>query len=443
MKMDNQQIANTFKRIATLLEFQNENPFRIRAYRNASWTLENLVTPLEEMFKKGEDLTNLPGIGKDLALKIKEIFHTGRSQLLEELEALTPSGLVELSNIPGLGPKKIKALHDHLGIRDLNDLEKAAREEKIVEVEGFAEKTQKHILDHLALLKQGPEQKSEKRFRWVDVKSVIATLVPYLEKTPGVKRVEVAGSYRRGKETIGDIDLLVTWTSARHQKKIIQAFVTFPPVREIRAQGDVKSTVILQSGLQIDLRLVPEKSFGAALLYFTGSKNHNVHLRRRAQERNLKINEYGVFTERAEGVEGGEKKLAGATEEEVYHSIGLPYIPPELREARGEIESALQGELPNLIQAGAIKGDLHSHTTAAKQRGAFLEINSQPDRLDLNDLYCKMAKDMGIKLVISSDAHSTRELQNISLGVTQARRGWLEKKDVVNTLPWDSLKNFL
>lgn len=591
--ISNQEISLIFKRVATLLELQGANPFRVRAYRNASWTLENWGTPLAQMWQEGQDLTELPGIGKDLAEKIGTILQEGSLPMLRELEKTTSSGLTELARLPGLGPKKIKILAKELGIKNIQDLQKAAKENRLLEVEGFAHKTQEKILEHIEQYKKNSTLgQEEQRLQRVAVSPMVETLINYVKKIKGVKRVEAAGSFRRKKETVGDVDLLVAFSeestggNTPASDKIMRAFEKFPRVREVLSQGDKRSTVLMESGtgstLQVDLRLIPEESWGAAFLYFTGSKEHNIELRRRAQEKKLKLNEYGVFK--------GKKRVAGLTEDEIYSSLDLPYIPPELRENRGEIISAERKELPQIIEVNDIIGDLHAHTTytdgsnsiwemaeaarklgrkyqaitdhsqkvtvahglkpdevlqqldeideindrykkmnvdfliikgievdiledgkldlpnsvlkrleirvcsihfrhkmnreqmtkrilramenpyfnilghpmgrligkrgpfdvdmekvlvTAKERGCFVEINGRPERLDLNEVYGKLAKDIGVKVSISSDAHSILELKNMHYGVAQARRSWLEKGDVVNTMRWEELKQLL
>jgi DNA polymerase (family 10) len=566
MTVDNQEIAGLFAEVADLLEIDGANPFRVRAYRTAAQLLASYSHSLAGMVAKKEDLTQLPGIGADLAEKIKIIVKTGRLPMLEQLEKRLPKPLIELLKLPGLGPKKVKALYEHLKINNFADLEEAAHQHKIRELRGFSEKTESAILREISKHLSRP-----KRFLYSAAEEIGAELVEYLKNCPGVKKAIVAGSLRRKKETVGDLDLLVT---ARTGSKIIDYFISYDKVALILAHGGTRASVQLQSGMNVDLRVVAESSFGAALAYFTGSKAHNIHLRQLAIKKKLKINEYGVFQKN--------KKIAGKTEEEVYKSVDLPYIEPELREDSGEFAAAKQNQLPRLITLADIRGDLHCHTkettdardsletlvehaiqlgykylaisdhtqhlavakgltpkrllaqievidrlneklhrqgktirilksaeidilengkldmplrvlkkldfsvcsihfkfdlpqrrqtervmramdnphftiwghpsgrlinrrqacdldferilTHAKERNCFLEINAQPDRLDLPDELCRLAKNMGIKMVISTDAHSADQLLLMPFGINQARRGWLEPTDVLNCL---------
>ncbi len=568
--MVNQQVAQKFYKTADLLEILGENPFRVRAYRNAARTIESLGRDLSEMVAQGEDLTKLPGIGKDLAEKIKEIIATGSFSKLRELEEKVPPGLVELLKVEGLGPKRIKTLYDTLGITSLEELREAAARGEISKLPGFGKKLEQTILKGVVLAK-----KEGRRFRWAYAEAFAVELVRFLKKARGLREIEVAGSYRRKKETVGDLDILVT---AREPAQIIEHFVTFPDVKTVISKGQTRSTVILSSDIQVDLRAVEEESYGSALHYFTGSKAHNIAIRSIALKAGLKINEYGVFK--------GEKRIAGRSEDEIFSAVGLPFIEPELRENRGEIEAAMEGRLPRLITLEDIKGDLHCHTKwsdgkhtisemaeaarrlgysyiaitdhsrrlamikglneeklieqaaeieevrarfpdihilhgievdiledgsldlsdqalsrldivvaaihskfklskekqterllraivnprvniiahptgrligeregydldmervmeHAKARGCILELNAQPSRLDLNDVNLKLAKEMGIKVSIATDSHNTDNLLFMRFGINQARRGWLERQDVVNCLPVERLKKLL
>ena len=567
MSVRNAEIAEILDRMADLLEIQGANPFRVRAYRNASLTVAGLARSLADMLAVSEDLSKLPDIGKDLASKIREIVDTGRLAALEELEKDVPAGLVELTRLPGLGPKRVKSLHESLGIHDLEGLERAARKHRIRELPGFGAKTEQRIVEALARHEQ-----NEGRHKLADVEGIADAYVEYLEAVAGVNRVVVAGSYRRRQETVGDLDILVT---CKKGTPVMKAFVEYEAVDAVSSRGTTRSTVVLRSGLQVDLRVVPEISYGAALYYFTGSKAHNVAVRTIAVKKKLKINEYGVFK--------GKQRVAGRTEEELFKTVGLRYIEPELRENRGEIEAAQKNRLPHLVSLKDIRGDLHAHSSAtdghhslremaeaaksrgyvylaitdhskrvtiahgmdearlrrqidaidrlnatlkgmrilkgvevdilkdgsldirdsvlkrldvvvgaihsgfgarrveqteriiramdnpyfnilahptgrlinqrpayevdmervmraALERGCFLELNAQPDRLDLNDVHCRMAKDLGLKLAIATDAHSTSCLDYMRFGVDQGRRGWLEPGDVLNTRSWRELK---
>jgi len=570
MPIHNADIANIFEEIADLLEIENANPFRVRAYRNAARQLQGMGLPVAEMVSRGEDLTELPGIGDDLAAKIKEIVATGKCQSLEKLRKKTPPSITELLKIPGLGPKRVRALYHELDVHTVEQLARAARDGRIRELAGFGAKTEQTILQAIAA-----HVTEQKRFKLAVAAQYAEPLKKYLEKIPGVDQVMLAGSYRRFMETVGDIDILVTATNA---EKVMDRFVAYDEVRVVNAKGGTRAAVILKSGLQVDVRVVDKVCFGAALQYFTGSKAHNIELRRLAQERGFKLSEYGVFK--------GERRVAGDTEESVYRAVGLPWIAPELRENRGEIEAARAGKLPKLVELADLKGDLHAHTKAtdghntlremaaaargqgleylaitehsrrltvahgldpqrlrrqmneidrlngelkditllkgvevdiledghldlpddvlseldlvvgavhsqfhltrakqterilramdrphftilahpsgrlldsrepydvdmlkiirkARERGCFLELNAHPERLDLLDIYCQMARDEGVLVAISSDAHGVRDFDNLLYGVGQARRGWLEKKDVLNTRPLELLRTLL
>ncbi|MCO6401320.1 MAG: DNA polymerase/3'-5' exonuclease PolX [Verrucomicrobia bacterium] len=570
MPVHNADIAAAFDEIADLLEIKGENPFRVRAYRNASRTISDLGEPLHERVERGEDVVGIPGIGKDLSQKIGQMVITGRIAQLEELRASLPPGLLEMLRLPGLGPKRVKILHDDLNVRDLTQLEKAAREGKIREIKGFGEKTEASILRGIEM-----RQVYAKRFRRSAVAPYADALVKHLRAVPGVKQLELAGSFRRARETIGDLDILV---EAEDSAAVMDAFVAYDEVQQVLAKGETKASVVLRLGLQVDLRVVPRESFGAALQYFTGSKEHNIAVRKLAQAKGLKVNEYGVMR--------GEESVAGRTEKDVYAAVGLAWPPPEIRENRGEVELAATGKMPKLIEASDIRGDLHNHSTwsdgantieemaraaqalgyeylaicdhskrltvangldavrlakqmdeierlnktfdgfrilkgvecdiledgsldledrvfeeldlvvvsvhskfnltreeqttrmqkaldnpyttilahptgrliqerepyeidipriieHARQRGCYLELNANPMRLDLNDVYCQMAKEAGVLISIDVDGHQAQDLGNISFGIGQARRGWLEKKSVLNTRPLSELLKLL
>jgi DNA polymerase (family 10) len=567
MPVHNTEVAEMFSRLAELLEIQGANPFRIRAYRKAAQTIEGLPHSVTSMLTEGADLSELPGIGKDLATKIQEIVETGHLALLDQVSSQLPGQLAELAKIPTLGPKRVKMLYDILGIQDLKGLAKAARAGKIRQLHGFGTKTEEKILAETVQRSSG-----EKRIKLHTAEEFAEPIIDFLQGLKGVKDAIVAGSYRRRKETIGDLDILV---ASADGTSIMNRFVAYEEVEKIVSKGTTRATVILRSGLQVDLRVVPEESYGAALQYFTGSKAHNIAVRSLAVKKGLKINEYGVFR--------GETRIAGRTEEEVYAQVGLPYFEPELRENWGEVEAGLHHALPDLVTINDIRGDLHSHSkatdghftikemaqfaqekgydylaicdhsqhvtiahgldakrleaqieeidrlnqqlhhftilkgaevdilengsldlpndilgrldltvcavhykfnlsrrkqteriiramdnpyfnilahptgrllnerepydldmeqtmAAALERGCFLEVNAQPVRLDLTDLHCKMAKDMGVKVAISTDAHRTTDLEFMRFGVGQARRGWLEPTDIINTQPLNKLK---
>ncbi len=564
--MKNQEIAEIFNNIADLLEIKGDNPFRIRAYRRAALNIESISMDLTSA-PEG-DLLKIPGIGHDLAGKILEYGQSGKIQAYEGLLKEMPAGLISLISVPGLGPKTAKLLFERLQVKDLRDLERLAREHKLSGVPGIKEKTEKNIIKGIEMLKRGMERQPLGK-----VLPLAREIVEYLMKHAPVNRIQIAGSIRRWKETVKDIDVLAT---SENPNAAMNAFARLPHVKDVVMRGPTKSSVITHAGLQVDLRVVAEDSFGAALAYFTGGKAHNIRLREIAVKSGLKINEYGIFREK------DEKKLGGRREEDIYRVLGLPFIPPELREDSGEIEAAIAGRLPLLVTHSDIKGDLHVHTRrsdgshdldelvtearkrgykyiavtdhskglgiarglseerlleekaeisalnkhlrgfkllagvevdirgdglmdfddeilrqmdivvasihsgfrqsreqitrrlvsamknpyvsviahptgrlmgerdpydvdmhevfrAAKDTGTAIEINAYPLRLDLNDFHARMARDMGIRMVISTDTHIANQFDYMEYGVSTARRGWLEKKDVLNTLDCPSL----
>jgi DNA polymerase (family 10) len=585
----NAEIAATFEHVADLLEYQGGNVFRVRAYRNAARMIGSLVESLASVRNAPDRaLTDLEGIGADLAGKIETLLDTGRLPLLDELEKQIPAAVFELMRVPGLGPKKVKLLVDALGIDSLDALERACQEGRVAEVKGFGAKTQAAILDNIAFAKS-PEHA---RFLWNDADAVVAALLDWMRTCPQVRQIEAAGSWRRGRETVGDIDLVV---DSDDPPAVMEHLARWPETAAVLLRGDTKTSVRGPQDVQIDLRVVADSSFGAALQYFTGSKDHNVKLRARARDRGMTINEYGVHrlepgadadTRPAKG-----RTIAGRSEAEVYEAVGLPWIPPELREGADEIAFAERGALPTLVELADIRGDLHMHTTAtdgedtladmvraaidrglsyiaitdhgqrvtmargldtrrllrqwgeidrlnealaadgtppivvlkgievdmlekggldlpddvlakadwvvaslhygqnqprdritariveavenpfvrvighptgrlinrrppydvdmeavieaAVRTGTFLEINANPWRLDLDDKHAAAAKRAGVKLVISTDAHSTQGLGVMRCGVLQARRAGLEAKDVANTRPLMQLKQLM
>jgi DNA polymerase (family 10) len=573
MPVHNADIAEIFKRVADLLEIQGANPFRVRAYRNAARIVGGMSKSVTDMAGgDGKGLSQLPGIGKDLAEKIKEIAERGRLSQLDDLEQALPPALHAVLKIPGLGPKKVKVLYEKLNIESVDDLKNAAERRKIQNLPGFGDKTEQHILEEIERQTGEPE-----RLRIDLIEPIAESLVTHLNKGKGIKEIAVAGSFRRRTETVGDLDILVTCKKGTNEE-IMNRFVDYEDVDQVTSRGKTRTSVILKSGLHVDLRVVPHVSYGAALHYFTGSKAHNIAVRMMGVRRGLKISEYGVF-------KNGEW-LAGKTEKEVFEQIDLTYIEPELREDRGELQAAQKKSLPNLLILDDIRGDLHSHTIetdgrfsiekmveaarkrgyeylaisnhsqhltvakgldrkrlakqieqidhlnekvegfrilkaievdiledgsldlpdsilreldlvvcsvhfqfmlsrqkqteriiramdhpschilghptgrlinrrapydldmervmkAARERGCFMELNAQPERLDLDDIYCRMAKEIGVKVAISTDAHSIDGLDHMRFGVGQARRGWLEPKDVLNTRHWKELKKML
>jgi len=571
MPVHNSDIKKILKDMADLLDIKGANEFRVRAYRNAARTLGQLSKNVDEMVREGEDLTRLEGIGEDLAGKIEEIVNTGTLEQLEELKRELNPEMVRMLEVASLGPRRVKKLYDALGINNLKDLKEAAQKKKIREIEGFGKKTEEKILTELQ------EMGEEKRTLLKEAEEVAEAFYSYLQKSEGIGQIEVAGSYRRRKETVGDLDILVS-LAGKDNNRVMEHFVGYEDITEIISKGETKSSVRLKSGIQVDLRAVEKESFGAALLYFTGSKAHNIEVRKLALERGYKISEYGVFE--------GETQVAGETEEGVYQKLDMPWIPPQLRENQGEIKAARENSLPSLITWKDIQGDLHTHSTRtdgrntikemveaarkqgysymavtehskrvrmvngldekglleqieeikelnstlegfrvlagievdilydgsldlegevlekcdlvvasvhynrnmsreemtrrklkavenphvniiahptgreinkrrgypvdlekvmteAKGAGVFMELNGYPSRLDLKDTHCRMAKDLGVKISLGSDAHSTGGLTNMKYGIDQARRGWLEREDVLNTLSWKELKKIL
>ena len=570
--MQNKGIADIFTEIADILDIQGENPFRVRSYRNASRTIADLSQSAESMVRTGQNLEAIPGIGKSIHEKIVEIVSTGKCAFLEELRNQIPASLTELLKLEGLGPKKVKALYEELGVDSVDRLEKIAQSGKLRDLPGMGLKTEEKVLKSIEQYRAG-----RGRFKLSVGFMYAQALVQYLKGVPGLKQLDPAGSFRRRRETIGDLDILAICSKGC---KVMDRFTEYEDVAEIISKGETKSSVRLKIGLQVDLRVLEEESYGAALHYFTGSKAHNVVIRERAKERGLKVNEYGVFRAK------DERRISGIKEEDIFKAVGLPFIPPELREDWGEIQAAEKGELPRLIDLNDIHGDLQTHTLAtdgknsiremvlkakemgyayiaitdhskavrvagglnekeltrhlkeiekvnskisgiriltgvevdiladgsldlqneilqecdivlasvhsrfnmeegemtrrivkalknpnvhilghptgrlilerepykvnlkevfqtAVKEGVVLEINAYPDRLDLRDVDARLAKEMGAKLAISTDAHSTQQLELMKFGVFTARRGWVEAEDVINTRPLQEMLKLL
>jgi len=358
MPIHNADIADIFEQIADILEIESDNPFRIRAYRNAALTVRDLGRELKTMLAEGEDLTRLPSIGKDLAAKIEEICETGTTATLTRLRKKVPPVITELLNITGLGPKRVSMLYHELDIHSLEQLARACEDGRARALHGFGEKTELRILDALK-----KHITTSPRIKLAVAAQYAETLVSYLERIQGVDKVVVAGSYRRAKETVGDLDILIT---AKRDSPVMDQLTQYDEIREVVSKGGTRATVILNSGLQVDVRVVERVAFGAALQYFTGSKAHNIAIRKLAQKRGLKINEYGVFKDN--------KRVAGETETSVYRAVGLPYIEPELREDNGELEAARRKLLPKLIEYGDLRGDLHVHSKATDGHNSIYEM---------------------------------------------------------------------
>jgi DNA polymerase (family 10) len=357
--MRNQELARVFEEIGLMSEFLGDNPFRVRAYYQAARTLYDLDTPIEEIAKKGKEaLLELPGIGPDLADKILEFLATGRVKKHEELSGKVPRGVLEVMEVPGVGPKTARQLYEALGIDSLEKLKEALERGDLLRLKGFGAKKAERIKEGLLLA-----QAASKRRPLGAVLSLARNLLEQIRALPGVKKAELCGSARRYKDTVGDLDYLV---ASLEPEKVVAGFVALPGVKEVYAKGRERATVFLKNGLQVDLRVVPEESYGAGLQYLTGSKEHSIRLRALAQGMGLKVSEYGVFR--------GEERIAGETEEGVYAALGLPFIPPPLREDHGEIEAAQRGALPQLLELSQVKGDLQVHSTYSDGQNTLEEL---------------------------------------------------------------------
>lgn len=395
--MQNAEIGRFFEDYADLLEIEGANAFRVRAYRNAARSVEDLAESVAALADEGVgSLTELPGIGKDLAQKIITIVQTGELPQLNELREKIPPGVVEMLRIPGLGPKKVKALFEELKIESLEQLREAAERGDVAQLKGFGKKTATAILEGIEEVKQ-----VGRRFLISDAKAAADEIVADLLQLESVRQATACGSLRRRRETCGDLDVLAT---ASDSSEAMDYLEHHPRVEKVLARGETKQRVRLKMGIEMDLRVVPDESYGAAMQYFTGSKEHNIVIRRRAQERGLKINEYGVFD--------GEDLVAGRTEEDVYAAVGLPWIPPELRENRGEIEQAEQNSLPELVTLEDIRGDLHMHTTATDGTASIAEM-------------VEAARDRGLKYIAITD-HSKRVMMANGLDAKRLRAHWKE-----------------
>ena len=573
--MENLEIAALLGEFADLLEISGANPFRIRAYRNAVRTVAGATRPIATMLAEGEDLQELPGIGKDLAQYLAEIVERGTFDRLEEVAREVPRSLTALVRLEGVGPRKAKKLWEELGIETIDALEEAANDGRVEALEGFGKRSVEKVLRSVQDLRS-----LQGRFRISEAEELVRGVLEHLRGAPGMERLEVAGSLRRRRETIGDVDILV---QAEDGPAVVSHFARYPGAVRVEAAGGTKGSLVLRSGLQVDLRVIPGASWGAALHYFTGSKEHNVSVRQRAQGRGLRVNEWGVFevetvSDDATQAPTPGDRVAGDTEEDVFDSLDLPWIVPELRENRGEVEAAERGRLPKLVTLEDIRGDLQMHSTwsdgkntiremaeACQDRGyeylsitdhspslamvqgltperarqqweeieeireglkslhlfrsvevdilrdgtldlpdeilegmdvvlvsvhsfmdlsqtemtdrviralrhpavdilghptgriinkrkpfaldveevlqvaadldVAVELNANPRRLDLSDVQVRRAQELGVKVVVSTDAHSVADLDVMRYGVDQARRGWLEPSDVLNAMP--------
>jgi len=568
--LKNREIARLLHEISVLLEVEGKNKFKPRAFARAARSVEALGEDIEAVAAR-DALTEIPGVGKSIAEQIQEYLTSGKMSALEELRQRIPVKVEELEAIPGVGPKTIKLLYESLKVTDLESLERAINEGRLKGLRGIGPKTIAQIAEGIALVRGGMS-----RTLLSEALPIADAIVEHLKGHAPVTRIDVAGSLRRRKESVGDIDILVL---SERPSDVTEAFVSYPDVSDVLLRGDTKTSIRLTNGLQVDLRLLPVESYGAGLQYFTGSKDHNVHLRSIAQRAGMKLNEYGLFK--------GEELVAGAEESEIYQSLGLQFIPPELREDQGEIEAAKVGRLPSLVELGDIRGDLHTHTDhsdgvntleemveaaealgyeyiciadhtksltvakgmdeeqilrrideiddlnssgrwhvhvlkgaevdilpdgtldleddvlsqldvvtvsvhskmqmdratmteriiraiehkhvhilghptgrklfkrpayevdieaifeAARGSGVAMELNAYPERLDLGAGHLRLAKRMGIQIAINTDAHRTSELHNMRFGVFQARRGWLEADNVINTRSLDDLVRLL
>ena len=582
--MENLDVARTLTELADLLEIQGASPFRIRAYRNAVNTINSLSQPLKDMVAAGEDLTELPGVGKSVAKYIGEFLTSGSISRLEEVSAEFPRSLVQLMRLDGVGPKKARKLFEELDVRTVDDLAAELEAGRVQTLDGFGVKSAAKIIDAIE-----DHKKHTGRFQIRETERLIAGLLEHMQSAPGVARIELAGSLRRRKETIGDVDILAELEG--DGTPVVDHFVSFSGAQRVVGAGSTKGSIVLHSGLQVDLRVIPSRSFGAALQYFSGSKEHNVAVRSRAVRQGLRVNEWGVFrvpeTEDDEpiGKEDGER-LAGDTEQSVYEVLGMSWVPPELRENRGEVEAACEDELPELVSLEDIRGDLQMHSTwsdgkasveemarsclergyeyfaltdhsqamamvqgltperareqwaeieqvqelvpgirilksvevdilkdgsldmpddvleqldvlvisvhsfmdqnkktmtdrvlramqhpsadilahptgriinrrepfeldveavleAAADLSLAVELNANPNRLDFSDVHVHRAKELAVPVVISTDAHSPRGLADMRFGVDQARRGWLEASDVLNTRSVEEMMGWL
>lgn len=398
--MKNETIAGHFELFADLLEIQGANPFRVRAYRNAARTISSTAESLADMVANDVDLTELSGIGKDLAKQIHEIVTTGQHAGLEAIRKEVPSGVLDMLRIPGVGPKKVSVFFNELKLKSLGDLKAACEAGRLSKLKGFGSKTEESILKNIDLATQ-----QSQRISIADARSAAEAIVEDLKALPEIRQAEVAGSCRRRKETCGDLDVLATCSDPGPPMDLLAAH---PLVESVLQRGDTKQRVRLKSGVEMDLRVVPESSFGAALQYFTGSKEHNVVVRQRAKDLGLKVNEYGVFR--------GEQQIAGATEQDVYAAVGLPWIAPELRENRREFEWADSSSLPDLVTVDDIQGDLHMHTTASDGAATVREM-------------AEAAKARGLKYIAITD-HSKRVSMANGLDADRLRQHWEEIRKI-------------
>ena len=400
MSISNTQIANVLDEVGDLLEFKGTNAFRIRAYRNGARAIRELPEPIHVMLERGDDLKKLPGIGKSVAEKCAELVDTGELDQLNELRKEVPSTVLDMLRVPGMGPKKAATLFHELDIKTLEELKEACEDGRVRKLKGFGEKTEQQILAGIEVAAAANE-----RMLWADADRVAQSLLEHLRSVDSIKKMELAGSYRRGKETVGDLDILVV---ADENEPVMDRFNEYEDLASVIGRGDTKMSIRLSNGFQVDLRVVPDESFGAAMQYFTGSKEHNVVLRGRARQQGMKINEYGIFDVSS----GKDVYLGGAQESDIYDQLDLPWFPPEMRENRYEYDWAAEGELPRLLELSDIQGDLHMHTTATDGKASLREM-------------VEAAKQRGLKYVAITD-HSQRVSMARGLDPERLREQWQE-----------------
>jgi len=369
--MDKKDIIDVLERIGTMLEIKGENPFKVRAYFSGARTLQTMEEDLGQVIRSGK-LGEIPGIGKALTEKVETLFNTGQLEFYEKLVASVPDGLMDLLEVPGLGGKKIKALHEQLAVDSIESLTQACKAGKVAELKGFGEKTQEKILSGIK-----NREAYAARHLWWDARAVVDRILPSLKELPEVEKVEAAGSFRRGMETVGDLDFIV---ASGNPAPIMEWFTSMDGVAEVTAHGDTKSSIRLEGGMQADLRVVPPEQFYFALHHFTGSKDHNVRMRQKALSLGLSLSEWGLRPEEEKDSSRKAGPIEAHAEEDVFRALGLSYVPPALREGMGEVEAAERGELPELIKYTDLRGCFHNHTTASDGRNSLEEMAAEADR---------------------------------------------------------------
>lgn len=369
--MDKKDIIEVLERIGTMLEIKGENPFKIRAYFSGARTLQTMEEDLGEVIGEGR-LGEIPGIGKALTEKVETLYTTGELEFYDKLVASVPSGLMDLLEVPGLGGKKIKALHEQLGVDSIDSLTKACKEGEVAKLKGFGAKTQEKILSGIK-----NREAYAARHLWWDARAVVERILPALQALPDVERAEAAGSFRRGMETVGDLDFIV---ASSNPAPIMEWFVGMEGISEVTAHGETKSSIRMEGGMQADLRVVPTDQFYFALHHFTGSKDHNVRMRQKALSMGLSLSEWGLRPEEEKNATRKKGPVSASSEEDVFKALGLSYVPPALREGMGEVEAAEKGELPELLKLDDLQGCFHNHTTASDGRNSLKEIAGEADK---------------------------------------------------------------